>query len=324
MRTPLAGLVACAVTGYVTPAQAAPFPVVNPGFEDIAGESIVNEFTFGPLNGWGLYDPDGVTDGGDGPTYFVGTLTPFEPDPIGMPGVFGYFPSGAPEGQRVAIAFNFFGSGDGGEYGLEQDLGVPLAPQTSYTLSVEIGNIASGVGMNGQFFNLDGFSGYRVELTVDGVAVAQDDNTLFGSIGEGAFATSRFTFNTGDAGGLPAGDLGIRLVNRNEVDPVDPAADLEVDFDDVQLDVRPVGDANDDGAVDLLDFDALAGAFGSTASGGPASADFNGDGVVDLLDFDLLAGNFGAGGPPITIPEPATGGVLLGLSALAVGCTRRR
>ncbi len=31
--------------------------VVNPSFEDISGEKPVNEFTFGPLNGWQLYDP---------------------------------------------------------------------------------------------------------------------------------------------------------------------------------------------------------------------------------------------------------------------------
>ena len=98
-------------------AMAAPLAVVNSGFEDISGESSVNEFTFGPLNGWDLYDPGNVTGGGTGPTYFLGTLTPFEPDPIGDPGVFEFFPDGAPEGQRVGIAFSDFGSGGQGEWG---------------------------------------------------------------------------------------------------------------------------------------------------------------------------------------------------------------
>ncbi|WP_197530795.1 hypothetical protein [Bythopirellula polymerisocia] len=77
-----------------TLALAIPLQVVNYGFEDISGESPFNEFTFGELNGWELYDPNTVTDNGDGPTYFIGTLTPFEPDPIGNPGVFANFPAG--------------------------------------------------------------------------------------------------------------------------------------------------------------------------------------------------------------------------------------
>lgn len=90
----------------------APVAVVNGGFEDITGESPFNEFTFGELNGWDLYDPDVITSDGDGPTFFIGTLTPFEPDPIGSPDVYEFFPDGAAEGQRVGIAFNYFGSGD--------------------------------------------------------------------------------------------------------------------------------------------------------------------------------------------------------------------
>ncbi|MEM9295753.1 MAG: dockerin type I domain-containing protein [Planctomycetota bacterium] len=317
-------LSAFTVTLLAGGASAAPFPVVNAGFENIVGEAVVNEFTFGPLTGWDLYDPGLVTSGGDGPQYYIGTLTPFEPNPVTEPGVFTNFPDGAAEGQRVAIAFNFAGTGDGGEYGLQQDLGVPLAPFTSYTLRVEIGNIASGTAISGQFFDLEGFSGYRVELTVDGVMVAQDNNTLSGGIDEGDFATSRFTFNTGDEASLPAGDLGIRLVHLNEIDPSAPNANLEVDFDDVRLDVRLIGDANDDGAVDLLDFDALAQAFGASTAGGPGAADFNGDGAVDLLDFDLLAQNFGVpGNGAAAIPEPASGFVV-GLAVLAVDCPRRR
>ena len=101
--TILLPLIASGIGWLATAASAAPLAVVNPGFEDISGESPFNEFTFGPLDGWDLYDPGAVTDGGDGPTYFMGTLTPFEPDPVGAPGVFAFFPDGAPEGQRVGI-----------------------------------------------------------------------------------------------------------------------------------------------------------------------------------------------------------------------------
>ena len=35
--------------------------VVNPGFEDITGQSVFNEFTFGEPVGWSIYDPDNIT-----------------------------------------------------------------------------------------------------------------------------------------------------------------------------------------------------------------------------------------------------------------------
>ena len=69
--------------------------VINPSFEDISGETPFNEFTFGPLNGWQLYDPNSITNGGAGGTFFVGTLRPNAPT---------FFTNGAPDGQRVGIA----------------------------------------------------------------------------------------------------------------------------------------------------------------------------------------------------------------------------
>lgn len=222
-------------------ASAASLTVVNPGFEDISGEIVQAPFTFGPLNGWDLYDPDTITAGGAGGTYYIGTLTPTEPDPIGAPGVYSYFPGGGAEGQRVGIAFNFFGSGGGGEYGFVQTLADTVQANTEYTLQVEIGNIASGLG-----FNLDGFPGYRVDLlaidTLNGNAVTileQDINTLgqpANLIPEGEFRTSSLTYITGAAPTEINQNLAIRLVNLNVIDPAFPLADLEVDFDDVRLD----------------------------------------------------------------------------------------
>jgi len=243
---PLLGLPLLAVLALwasaiaTTAAVAAPVAVVNPGFEDISGESPFNEFTFGPLSGWDLYDPGSVASGGAGPTYFMGTLTPFEPDPIGAPGVFAFFPAGAPEGQRVGIAFSFFGSGGQGEWGVVQTLAETLQPRTVYTLRVRVGNIASGTSQSSDFFPLDGFPGYRVDLLAGGVVVAQDDNTLSGSIAEGAFAETVVELTT-DASHPQLGQpLEIRLVNLNLVDPAFPSSDLEVDFDDVRLDATPV------------------------------------------------------------------------------------
>ncbi len=289
-----------------TTTMAAPVAVVNPGFEDISGESPTNEFTFGALNGWELYDPGTNTSQGDGPTYFIGTLTPFQPDPVGNPGVYANFPAGAPEGQRVGIAFNFNGSDGQGEYGFFQELSATLLPNTTYTLEVGIGNIDSATAMSEQFFALAGFPGYRVELLAGGVMLEQDNNSLAGTIPDGQFATSTVTYTTGASHDQLGQNLGILLVNLNQEDASFPNSDLEVDFDDVRLDALTVqpGDFDLDGDVDGADFllwqregisngQALAdwvGAYGTTASLGDAS---------------------------IAVPEPASG-ILLLLGALTV------
>ncbi len=213
---------------------------MNPGFEDITGETQSNEFTFGPLNGWSLYDPGNVTSGGAGAAgFFIGTLTPFVPDPTGAPGVHSFFPAGAAEGSRVGIAFNNQSTGGAGEYGFRQDLAADLEANMTYTLSVEIGNIASGDSMANGFFNLDGFPGYRVDFLVDNITVASDNNTLAALIPEGEFLTSTVTF-TSPAIVDPGQGLSIRLVNLNVPDLSHPNADLEVDFDNVLLDASPV------------------------------------------------------------------------------------
>lgn len=220
--------ISCASLSHV---HAAPVTIVNSGFEDISGETPFNEFTFGPLNGWDLYDPGGITAGGAGNTYFIGTLTPDPPT---------NFTNGAAEGQRVGIAFNFAGSGGQGEYGMQQTLTETLQANQTYTLDVEIGNIASGTAQNGTFFDLDGLPGYRVDLMAGGVILAQDNNTLNGLIAEGEFGTSQVVFTTGATHAQLGQALQIRLVNLNQVDPLAPAANLEVDFDNVRLDVTSV------------------------------------------------------------------------------------
>lgn len=229
----LAGLLGALFAGT---ALAAPITVINPGFEDISGEGVQNEFTFGALNGWDLYDPDGVAGTGTGGDYFIGTLTP-QPDP-GSPGDFINFPGGALEGSRVGIAFAFVGNdvaNGGGEYGFEQTLAANLAANTRYELSVGIGNIASGNSLAAGFFNLDGFPGYRIDLLAGGTVIASDNNTLAGSIPEGEFRLTTVTFTSGASHAQLGEALGIRLVNLNVLDPAFPGADLEVDFDNVQL-----------------------------------------------------------------------------------------
>jgi len=209
-------------------ASAAPLNVVNPSFEDISGESPYNEFTFGPLNGWQLHDPTNVTNGGAGPAFWIGTLDP-------TPGT--WFTSGAPDGDRVGIAFLYSNQYATGEFGLRQVLADTLAPNTTYTLQVDVGNIASGTGIDNQYFNLNGFPGYRIDFVAGGVVLDSDINTL--SIAEGEWGTSTVTYTTGVTHAQLGQALEIRLVNLNVIDPGAPTADIEVDFDNVRLNATP-------------------------------------------------------------------------------------
>ncbi|QDT08912.1 PEP-CTERM sorting domain-containing protein [Planctomycetes bacterium K23_9] len=216
------------VATFATSGNAELVTVINPSFEDISGENFTNGFTFGPLNnGWGLYDPNSITGGGAGGTYYIGTLTPSAGSP--------FFPGGATDGQRVGIAFNFEGSGGQGEYGMQQTLAATLQPNTAYSLDVDIGNIASGPS-----FDLRGFPGYRVDLLAGGVVIAQDNNSLSGSIAEGTFETSNISFATTESHAQLGQSLQIRLVNINQIDALFPDSDLEVDFDFVRLNATAV------------------------------------------------------------------------------------
>ena len=322
------GLMCAAAIGLAGPALSLPLTVVNPGFEDITGETPQFEFTFGPLNGWDLYNPQfnsGV---------FIGTLTPVEADPVGDPGVYINFTDGAAEGDRLGIAFLSradYLAGNQGEFGVVQTLGDALAPNTRYTLSVEIGNIASGQSQGFGFFNLAGFPGYRVDLLAGGVPIASDFNTLAGSIPDGAWATSSFNFTTGTSliveGQQRIGQaLGIRLVNLNVPDLTNTDttnADLEVDFDQVALLATPAlpGDTDGDGDIDDADlgtsFANYTGPVG--AAGGKTFADGDTDGDGDIDDSDLGTTFSGYTGPlsPTSVPEPgalaliALGGLIM-------------
>ena len=303
-KTPFWGLLLgfCSV---VISAEAATVAVVNPGFEDVSGENLSNEFTFGALNGWDLYDPGSITSDGNGPTYFIGTLTPFEPDPIGNPGVYTYFPAGAAEAERVGIAYNARVSAGQGEYGLSQELNATLQPNTTYTLEVEIGNIDSGTALNGSHFTLAGFPGYRVELLAGGVMLEQDNNSLAGTIPDGQFATSMTTFTTGATHDLLGQNLEILLINLNQEDPSFPASDLEVDFDDVRLEATSqlAGDFDTDADVDGADFLV-----------------WQRDGFNSSQELDDWTTNYGMPTPlsstSTAIPEPTT--AMLFILALAV------
>jgi hypothetical protein len=109
-------------------------------------------------------------------------------------------------------------------------------------------------------------------------------------------------------------------------------AALTVYIDNIRMFQLMPGDANVDGKVDTLDFNALAGNFGGTGKVW-RNADFNNDGTVDTLDFNSLAANFGksanpppgdgGGGAGALVPEPSTLMLACGAAGLLI-CRRRR
>lgn len=233
------------VTGLLG-GEATAITIVNPGFEDVSGQSTFFEFTLGTPAGWQLHDPNGLVPD---PDVFTGTLQPNGTE---------FFNSTAPEGVKVSILFNSEREGEG-EYGYVQTLTDALQANTDYMLTVEVGNIASGTSQNDTFFNLDEFPGYRVDLLAGGVVIAQDDNSL--SIPEGEFATSTVSLTVGAAHPQLGQDLGIRLVNLNVIPDghtQQTSPDLEVDFDDVALSATPIPEP---ATLPLLAIGALAVVF---------------------------------------------------------------
>ena len=229
-----------AAVGISLPAAfAAPIAIVNHSFE--ADPNTFNEFYFGDPTGWTSIDPGGILDGN---LDVQGTLTVTGSN---------YFGGAAPDGNNVALLFlggNDVGTGQ--EVGLGQVLSANLAANTQYTLSVDVGNINTGLAQNGANFDLSGFPGYRLELLAGGVLLDSLTEGIDAVIGEGEFALRELTFITG--GSILANQaLEIRLFNLNLPDPAfpDPGVDLEVDFDNVRLDATAIA-MPEPGALALL------------------------------------------------------------------------
>jgi hypothetical protein len=263
--------------------------IVNAGFEDdLVAEGCFEVFQ---PSGWDIYDPNGIFPSGGN---VVGGLNL----PVGSV----YFPAGAPEGQHAGIVFlqDSIGSGPAG---LTQVLDAVLEGNTRYTLSVEVGDIASGVGPPPcdvfGFFDLDGFPGYQVQLLAGGEVVTEDDNTLAELLTDGVFLTSTRVVDVGADDPRIGQPLEVRLINLNMEDsPEHPG--IEVDFDDVRLTAEAIGavggDMDGDGDVDLVDFAAFQLCFTGTCEAAPCEpalfgdpdceiSDFDTDGDVDLTDF---------------------------------------
>jgi len=197
--------------------HSAPLTITNPGFETnfIANGNFNSTIT--PA-GWSVYDPGAILSENFND---VGVL-----NPTGT----GLYIGGAPEARNVALIFLWPQNNDSSDVGLSQGLSGTLQPDTHYTLTVEVGNIAD---IGGAPFNLDGFPGYQVQLLANNIVLAMDNNTL--TPAEGVFELSTVEFTTGATHPQMGMNLGIRLINLNNIN-----SGIEVNFDDVRLDATVV------------------------------------------------------------------------------------
>ena len=268
---------------FTAVAWAAPVAIENSGFEALylggnlppqyGGDVPPTAFPTGaPPAGWQPY-------GAVGSGAYVGVLNPgvMAVEPMAT-----NFPAGALEGDNVVLLF-FDGHLGGAEFGVTQTLSATLTANTRYTLSAGVGNIASGTSVvqpyaSFGFFDLRGFPGYRVELVAGGTVIAADNNSLLPA--EGTFETSTVEAVIGASHAQLGQSLAIRLVNLNQPDVLDPAVDLEVDFDAIALDASPLaaGDFNGDNTVDAADFTVWRDGLGSTYT---------------MEDYDVWKSHFG-------------------------------
>jgi hypothetical protein len=147
--------------------------------------------------------------------------------------------SGPPDGNNVGVVFLLDNSGDqsafaNSEAGMQQTLTSTLQNNSTYTLTVQVGNISNDSSFPHNSFQFFGFPGYRVDLMAGGTILASDSSLVSGSPSEGNFQLSTVSFTAGNAHALAGQSLGIRLVNLNN------STGIEVNFDNVQLQVTAV------------------------------------------------------------------------------------
>lgn len=207
-------------------AKAAAIAIVNAGFEQpdttnlppVPGTGEV--FTFADAPGWSLLDPADLIPDEAGDRN-LGT---------GYPGVWSpsavFYPDGIPEGRNIGTLFLPQAPGSG-EVALTQTLSSVLEVDTTYALSVDVGNPADpGIDL------FTGFPGYRIELLAGGTVLAADDNGL--AIAEGTFETASVSY-TAKAGDPNLSEpLEIRLFGTLS------DGGNEVNFDRVVLEADPV------------------------------------------------------------------------------------
>jgi autotransporter-associated beta strand protein len=157
-------------------------------------------------------------------------------------------------------------------------------------------------------------------------ATTQDKSALL--LGMQGYAKSGFTTGTGIiSSGLGLG--GSVAVADNAQLHLTHFGQWGVNANSILITPAIDGDANLDGKVNALDFNALASGFGESGEFWN-DGDFNNDGVVNTLDFTLLADHFNQTststvlGLPLGVVVPEPGSIALVLAAVAPLRRRRR
>lgn len=195
--------------------HAASITVLNPSFED----TVLSPGTFSTGSapaGWSAYGSI------DFNARAIGSLNPASTT---------LYSAAVPDGANVGVVFLLDG-GPAVESGLSQTLGATLQLNTTYTLQVEVGNIANDPNPPHSSFNFSGFPGYRIDLLAGGTVIASDNNSLLPA--EGQFLTSTVLLSIGGSHAQAGQTLAIRLVN------LDGDNGIEVNFDNVRLDASPI------------------------------------------------------------------------------------
>ena len=236
-------------------------PVENSGFEDpvLDDGEYVNLIT-----GWDLYNPDELLA--------IGVHGCWNPQTDA-------YPDEAPEGENIAWVYWLFVEQQA-VLGMSQTLKATLQADTTYTLTVWVGNPNAYEG----FPEMEGFPGYRVELMAGATVLAVDDNSLVIDEGEFELSSIEYTAEADDPNlGLA---LTIRLINLLDT------LGADADFDDVVL-TADFGmpcpwDLDGSGSVGTGDLLAL---FSQWGTDGPA--DFDESGAVGTGDLLILFANWG-------------------------------
>ena len=280
------------------PAAAAPIFVENHSFEAPAIPAGTFDTDAPAPPGWVEY---GLIDFG---YRTVGVL-----DPAGT----GWYPGGAPDGDNVGVVFLLDDFDNqtvfaGIESGMLQTLSAILETETTYTLTVEVGNIAFDPNPPNDIYEFDGFPRYRIDLLAGGVALESDNNSLLPP--EGEFRTSTLQVTIGADHPQAGQSLGIRLANLNA------APGIEVNFDNVRLESTPLsagagvvpGGAGNPGPP--LTVSRVAGAGGA---GGQVTLTWSPSCLATDSDYAVYEGELGdfAGHVPVVpagSPACTTGG----------------
>ncbi len=95
-------------------------------------------------------------------------------------------------------------------------------------------------------------------------------------------------------------------------------------IDDFKLNINPSGDFNQDRDVDGADFLALQKGLGTNSGASISNGDANRDGAVNILDVIIWKTQFGAIPPAVPVGTPIPEPAALTLAALAVAFAARR